>query len=259
MIYGLMVVKDEEERYLQSSLRWASRFLDLIFVYDDISLDNSAGIAAREGAVVAYRDDSTPTFMENEGLFREGSWKAFESKIQPTESDWVLAFDADDFFVGTMTGNPPDNQERVALEDYMSFAEYIGKDSVYLKMNQVWKNDHSVWTRQDGWWAKDRRPQFFRYRPNGTMVRKAEVTLGTGCWPTYATKDPLATVSYGSILHYGYAKDEDKQEKYDRYMGKIKEDKKKQLHSSKHVKSIIETPKLVEWKGNVPKVWTGPR
>lgn len=259
MIYGLMVVKDEEERYLQSCLQWASRFLDLIFVYDDLSLDNSAGIAGQEGAVVAYRDDATPTFMENEGLFRDAAWKAFEKKIEPSEDDWVLALDADDFFVGSVAGVNVESLERTALDDYISHAEYVNKISVALQFHQVWRNDTGVWLRSDGWWKKDKRPQLFRYRPDGTMVRNAEITLATGCWPTYANASPLTNVSYGGVLHYGYARDEDKQEKYDRYMGKIEQDGKKQRHDKKHIKSIIETPQLVEWKGNVPKVWTGTR
>lgn len=252
MYYGIMVVKDEEDRYLQASLQWALGFLDKVFVYDDLSLDRTAVVAAQEGATVAYRDPTEPTFLENEGVFRNNSWKAFEERMNPDENDWILALDADDFFVGTTPSRRVSNVQRAAIEDYASAAEYIETDSVSLRFLQVWKNDNGIWLRRDGWWDKDKRPQFFRYREGGTMIRDPKRKMATGCWPTYADKDPLATMSFGTVLHYGYARDEDKQAKFDRYTSL-----KDHGHNKDHINSIITLPRLSEWKGNVPKVWRG--
>lgn len=252
MFYGLMVTKDEENRYLQSCLQWAFTFLDSVFVYDDLSLDGTATIAAREGAIVEYRDANDPTFLDNEGVFRNNSWLAFEERVRPDENDWVLALDADDFFVGSCRPGGLQNYQRLAMEEYASHAEYVGRDSVALTFHQVWKNELGIWTRQDGYWPKDKRPQLFRYRRGGTMIRDPKKKLATGCWPTYADHEPLTTVSYGGMLHYGYARDEDKKAKYDRYSSH-------KGHGGEHIESILKPAKLAEWRGEIPKVWTGVR
>ena len=54
------------------------------------------------------------------------------------------------------------------------------------------------------------------------------------------------------ILHFGYAVQEDREYRYQRYGND-------RNHNRKHIESILKTPSLEDWSGEVPEFWRGVR
>ncbi len=93
--------------------------------------------------------------------------------------------------------------------------------------------------RTDGYWGGISATRFFKYRSMGQFANRR---LGCGSVPTYALQDPAdATRMPVSIMHFGYAREEDRQAKFDRYTSVLNNG-----HSSSHIQSILQLPTLEE-------------
>lgn len=232
-IHAVLVCKNEEHRYLKAFLEWNSRWWDTLFVYDDQSEDNSFDIAMDYASAGAIRHEDVPPFSEHEGLFRQASWDIFEVAIQPEEEDWVFCIDADEFVT---SHNPKKDLEWLTRR---------GHDSVLIPIPEVWEiKDNTPLIRTDLYWAGNAGPRFFRYKPGGQFRTKR--AMGCGTSPIYAEKNPLEQEDV-SILHFGYANAEDKEEKYARYLGVAG-------HGRSHIHSIrSKRPVLEPWNGDAVK------
>ena len=231
-IFGLMVVRNEAHRYLESMLKHVSWYLDGIMIVDDQSTDETAAIASEYGHV-EIRPDDVPSFLENESAFREFSWLQLEKNFHPTQHDWILSIDADEFIIAD---HPRDD-----LLDLTELAD-IG---VNIRIPELWSlNPPQI--RVDGFWNKNMSPRFFRYIPGGCFSGKR---MGCPPYPTYVK--PGAVSENLEILHVGYACSDDVQVKYSRY-SMIKEG-----HSSAHINSIISTPKLINYNKPSPDIFRG--
>ena len=235
-VYGSLVVKNEIGRYLKPCIDWASLFLDEIFVFDDRSTDGSAELARDLGCIVRTRDESTPSFIQHEGQFREAAWAAFEESIRPAQSrDWVLAFDADEFLVS-------DTDVRESLLAAIGKVESNRTVGIVLPFREIFKvdSDGVMYARIDGFWAKVRGPRLFRYLRNGVWNNKP---MGCGSEPNYVSSSRYhSTATCGlSVIHLGYARDADKQDKYSRYSSLVQHG-----HSDSHIESILAKPHLEE-------------
>jgi glycosyltransferase involved in cell wall biosynthesis len=231
-ILGQVVVRNEAGRYLAESLAWQSEFCDEIHVYDDRSEDDTVAIAEASGAIVSVRPERMPSFMTHEGKFRQASWKDFQAKCDPSYDDWIFAFDADEFFVS------PNETERSALERLIQMSKIERASSWKLRVDEIF--DVAAGTpfkRTDGYWNQISAIRFFKYR---SLSQFANRVLGCGSVPTYALQDPADArkMSLG-IMHYGYAREEDRQAKYDRYTSVLNNG-----HSSAHIQSILQLPTL---------------
>ncbi|GAG35364.1 unnamed protein product [marine sediment metagenome] len=224
-IHALTVIKDEEHRYLEKCLEWNAPIFDSIHVVDDGSEDRSVEIASRFGAV---KTDLKRSFVDNEGKFRQCAWKWWLDQLDPDPGDWLMSFDADEFIVGELPA---------ALESY------AGK-SASFKIHEAWGLNPIV-IRHDGWWGTG---------SNARIIKASEVLggfafpdrkLGSGSLPTGHMH---ASMLLGAeILHLGYAREEDRDEKFARYKGDPN-------HSGKHIASIKKKPVLSEWSGVVINV-----
>jgi len=216
-IYGVMVMKNEEHRYLKECLKWASSFLDEIFIFDDRSTDNSVEIAS-EFATVSIRPESSPSFLDNEALFRSEAWQSFEDLASPSVKDWVLTFDADEFLYSTSS-----------LRDSLLGYSKLEFDSVKIDFLEVFRAQKDFLSvRIDPYWDSISSPRFFRFQKNATWAKSS---MGCGSEPLYARSNPLVQTDI-KMLHFGYANKVDRLEKYDRYISKPG-------HSISHVKSIL--------------------
>lgn len=240
-IHGLMVVKNEKDRYLEDCIKWNKQFLDNIFVYDDRSTDGSAELALDLGCVAVKRPENKSSFIEHEGNFRMSSWKAFEQKIKPKEGDWILSFDADEFLVS-------DQDIFKSLSNSIKKANYINKKGVVIPFKEIFKIDNGeFFYRTDGYWNTVRGSRLFKWFPAGAWSDKS---MGCGSEPTYVNYQTISNFSYGlHFLHLGYAKDEDKRSKYERYSSLADHG-----HQNDHIQSILKTPKLEKWEGMIPDV-----
>lgn len=238
-LFGLLCVRNEADRYLSDCLQWHAPILDDIFVYDDQSTDDSAALAESYGAKVEIRPDDVPSFTENEGQFRQAAWDAFELNMFPEREDWVLAFDADEFFVSG-------RDERDMLLALAYTAQFDDTNAVTMHFNEVFgeTDDHQPLIRTDGFWGETDHPRFFRYQWRG---RYANRRMGGGSVPSYVQPSVTCTASF---LHYGYAKPEDRIKKHDFYTSIPCNG-----HNPQHIASIVapeSVMKLEQWKGKTP-------
>lgn len=239
-VIGSIVVRNEKSRYLEKCLEHAKGFLDEIFVFDDLSTDGSAQLAADMGCVTVQRGESIPPFIEHEGNFRFGAWQAFEAVMSPSRGDWVFSFDADEFMVCD------DHDIKFALNKATTAAAAKGCSGVVLPFPEIFKIEgDKFYNRVDGLWGTIRGPRLFVYREKATWRKKS---MGCGSEPEYVAAGPLSQRNFGlSVLHLGYAKPEDVKTKYKRYSSLLTHG-----HSDGHINSIPKHPTLALWKGNVP-------
>lgn len=240
-VIGSIVIKNEMDRYLERCILHAKTFLDEIFVYDDRSTDGSAELCADLGCTVVTRPFDLASFIEHEGQFRYAAWKAFEEAMKPDNRTWVFSFDADEFMVAS---NGDVETELFSVINKANKANMIG---VILHFPEIFKiEDNQLFYRVDGFWNTVRGPRLFRYLPNASWKNKP---MGCGSEPTYVSAATSLNQNDLKVLHLGYARDEDKKSKYERYSSL-----EEHGHNNSHIESIIEKPVLKLWEGQIPEI-----
>lgn len=245
-IFGLMVTKNEEKRYLDSAV-WNSIFyLDGLFVFDDHSTDNTRKIAGDRGAAVVECPEGVPAFLEHEGAFRQASLESLEQTFHLQDGDWILGLDADEFMVANHVVGV-----RGCLEASIEVAENIGAWSILLPRFEVWKitSEGDLRIRVDGQWGGMICSRLFKWKSGGQIQQKA---MGCGNEPTYINSLPRVNAMDFAMLHFGYVDKFDAQEKYDRYTRLLDHG-----HDNAHIQSILKEPTLQSWTGFYPEVWRG--
>lgn len=227
--YGLMVVRNEADRYLESSLKHNAPLVDGLLVFDDWSTDATRDIA-KNYAEVESRPRSSLSFVENEGMFRRGAWEALERVFAPKEGDVIVAVDADEYLIGD-------------IEDFKGEAARVSVDESWgldgrtplIRTDRHWGNIDNVrvWRWSDD--LLDRDPVWSRRK------------TAPGCGPFQTTMEYHAHLR---ILHVGYLHPDDRETKYQRYVND-------RGHGSTHVQSIRSTPKLKPYKPKPPHIYRG--
>jgi glycosyltransferase involved in cell wall biosynthesis len=229
----MMVTKDEASRYLSAMLEWNEQFVDEVVVYDDCSQDDTPLIVEQRGHNVITRGSGVPTFIANEGMFRQAAWTWMESVAKPENADWILTLDADEFLVL----NSGDLMAEIAL------AEEHAADAVACRIPEIFAaSGDTLYRRVDGWWDQITGTRLVRWDPTKRFAHKA---MASGSVP-----EPIGDtyMSYNmNILHTGYLDQGDAKTKYDRY-------RSLPGHNMAHVKSILAPGRLEAWEGPVPFV-----
>ena len=238
-IIGSLVVRNEADRYLKECLDHMRPLVDDLFIFDDQSVDNTTEICCQYTEHVYVRADHVPSFVEHEGSFRQYAWNCMNDRIPDKENAWILSFDSDEFLVA-------EDDERDMLQKAVEYAEKNASASVLLHFTEIFKVDkEGLWYRTDGFWGKVNGTRLFKWLPNGQWNDKS---MGCGSEPTYVSQGRKSDQSFGlNMLHLGYAKDLDKQTKYERYTSLYDHG-----HNDKHIQSIIQKPTLKVWEGKVP-------
>src|SRR5690606_21343791 len=99
-LFGLMVTRNEADRYLQACLEWHAPLFDGLLVYDDHSDDATFHVVRHVGATYVRRPVGVPSFMEHEGHFRQDSLDQLVARFGLAAGDWVAVIDTDEFLVG---------------------------------------------------------------------------------------------------------------------------------------------------------------
>jgi len=225
MIIAQMVGKNESNRFLEPVLQRLSTQVDKIIFTDDCSDDNTAEIASKYAEV--FKTDKT-LFTENEGNLRSNAWRNLEKFAK--EGDWVVAIDCDEMLY----------QDRdLDLKHVLDQSPY---DVVNVRFYHMWNETQY---RVDKLWAPNNSSRIFRYRDHGTFFDKK---LACGSEPTYVVewvRQRNYFLHSGLIMqHLGYARDEDKVSKYNRYISIDKGE----FHNLQHIESIMDTNfVLVNW------------
>ena len=226
MIIAQIVARNEESRYLEKVLKNVSQHVDKIVFTDDCSTDNTAEIAA--GYAHVYKNKES-LFAVHEGQLRYGAWKNLENHAKV--GDWILAIDADEMLF---------TKDNKSLSEVLATSAF---DVVNVRRYEMW-NDTQY--RADKMWAPHNTFRIFRFLKQGVYKDKK---LACGSEPTYV-EDWVRRRNYWLhseifMQHLGYARDEDKQAKYDRYMTLDKG----QFHNIVHLESIIDkNPVLLNWR-----------
>lgn len=232
-----LVCGNEARRYLRPCLEWLATIVDDIHVYDDRSEDDSLLISRGYGTVTV-RDERRPSFTDNEGGFRQDAWWAMERALKPADGDWVFTVDTDEFPValaGVFT-------ERGCLDYELDRA---GDRTVQFNIPEIFRrDDDGLHYRTDGYWPTITGRRLAPWRPAGQFDL---IERGGGSLPSYTYGAPWHAET-AAILHLGYARPEDRVEKYNRYRDPDG------VHSNDHVGSILGHPVLHRWEGAVPDV-----
>lgn len=235
-IFSLTVGRNEAHRYLHPVLDHCLGIFDDVFYFDDGSDDESVEIAHDLNCTVYERPPTTPTFLDNEGMFRAEAWMRFEELCQPAPGDWVLINDCDEVLVSWYGSD--EVSVRLTLEKVCAAAS--GHPAVMLEIPEVWgfDEDGCPLIRMDGLWNTIHAPRLVAYRPGGQYVAG---DLGVPAVPSYAQRGPWFGTDTLRLMHYGYAAPQDAGIKYERYTGRTG-------HGNAHVESIISLSKeLVRW------------
>lgn len=221
-IWATMVVRNEAHRYLFKCIRDLSKQIDGVAILDDGSTDDSVSIARDLGAYVL--DTPGVGFMEDESLARQLAWDWMEEALRPRDGDWILCIDADEFLT-----------DAYQLYKLVQSSDALG---IVLPIREVFDiaSDNCPLVRMDGFWGAIQGLRVVRWEPSGLIPEKKEAP---GSAPSYAYTN-VQGVERPSLLHYGYAREEDRMEKFLRYNGR-------EGHNPAHINSILAVPTLVRW------------
>lgn len=195
-----MIVRDEAGRYLRRALASHLAYIDEAVIVDDGSEDDTADVCLE-----ALRDIPVHLVRNGQSMFRDESalrrqlWREAVGR----RPDWLLMMDADEWF------------EAGAAEAIRKIAAQRDYDAIYFRLYDMWSETHY---REDDYWQAHclYRPMMFRYRPGIDYVWK-ETALHCGRLP-----ETVSQFSYWAhplrVQHFGWAKEEDRRRKYERYM-----------------------------------------
>lgn len=220
-----MIGRNESGRYLDEVLKRLSSQVDKIIFTDDCSDDDTPEIASKYAEVFTT---SQPLFTEHEGKLRAFAWGNLNKFAK--EGDWIIAIDCDEKLFSL---------EESEIRDTLNSSEY---DVVNVRFYHMWNETHF---RVDKLWSPTNSSRIFRYLKDGGFWNKK---LACGSEPTYVSewlKRRNFWIDSGLVMqHLGYIRDEDKQDKYNRYS----EIDRGEYHNINHINSIVDTdPVLMSW------------
>jgi len=223
IIAHMVVGPGEYDRYLPQVLERITWWADDIHV----GFDKGAGEEEfRLVSDVTYHRNFLPlSWSDDEGKFRQAAWDDMVREMKPTAEDYILCIDADEVIV----------QHELVKRAVREFAG----QRLAFKFHEMWDETHF---RIDGFWKPYLAGVLFPYRPGGRIRQQA---MACGREPTYVSNLPTKKLSIADILHYGYAREADRQAKYERYMALDAG----RYHNVRHLQSIIQPASLKEWRG----------
>ncbi|MBQ4870385.1 glycosyltransferase family 2 protein [Priestia megaterium] len=223
-----MVIKNEENRYLEEVLRSHLPYIDDAVIIDDGSTDNSVEVCKEVLKTVPYKiirnEDSK---FSNEVELRKQQWE----ETVNTEPNWILNMDADEIFEDKFDR---DIQHLLTQGDY---------DLYSFRLYDFWNDTHY---RQDDYWRSHfyYRPFLVRYRDDFSYTWK-ETPQHCGRFPNNIFQLPNS-ISNLRVKHYGWSKLEYRLEKYKRYLTL---DPHGQYGMKGQYDSILdENPNLIKWE-----------
>lgn len=195
-----MLVRNEAGRYLPMVLEHAARYIDEAVILDDASEDDTVQVCKEilKNIPSVIISNAEPGFI-NEVNLRKQLW---ELVIQ-TAPDWILILDSDEMF------------EERAVTKLRELVRTPAVDVLAFRLYDFWDMEHY---REDKLWNAHLRysPFLVRYQPNYSY-RWNEKPLHCGRFPANIHELPAATSDL-RVKHFGWAREEDRKKKYQRYL-----------------------------------------
>lgn len=223
----MMLVRNEEHRYLKQVLESAKNYCDEFVILDDASTDNTVEFCKEilEGKPLFIHSNPTPQFG-NEITLRKQLW---EMAVK-TNPDWLLCLDADEIL---------EEKAQFKIDTLINQPTY---DWYGFRLFDMWDEDHyrddQYWNAHNRYWIT-----LIRYQPN-FEYRWHET--GQHCGRLPFNVDELSGRGDGlRIKHLGWMKEEDRKAKLERYK---KDDPGFLMGNAGQYKSILDPhPQLKEW------------
>jgi glycosyltransferase involved in cell wall biosynthesis len=200
MIRLSMIVRNERDRYLRRVLESASQYIDDAVIIDDASTDNTAELCEELLVNIPHRIIiNSESKFSNEWELRHQQWEE-STKESP---DWILFLDADEVFEDSFKHGVSNLTESKSCTLY-SFRLY-----------DFWDENHY---REDGFWRAHTvyRPFLLKYI-KGFPYEFNRRSQHCGRLPINAYDLPNELSEY-RIKHYGWASQEYRTSKFNRYM-----------------------------------------
>lgn len=225
-----MVVKNEGNRFLKEVLISAKEYIDNAVIIDDGSIDNTVEIIEDILKDIPYKlIKNEESKFSNEVSLRRQQW----NETIKTNPDWIVFLDADEIFEDK-------------FKDYIRvLMENTEVDGYLFRLYDFWDENHY---RDDSLWCAHNTYRLFliRYQESYNYFFK-ETAQHCGRIPYNCINLPYFITTL-RLKHYGWARPEDRIEKYNRYM---KLDPKGEFGSLDQYKSILDkNPSLTLWEEN---------
>ena len=223
-----MVVRNEEHRYLQRVLEAAREYIDEAVIIDDASTDRTAQICQEvlRCCPLHFVKNSVSKFGCEVSL-RKQQW---EETVR-TQPDWILNIDADEIF---------EKKFKHAVE---SLVASPNADAYCFRLYDFWNETHY---RSDRYWCAHQYYKWMfliRYNPAKTPVW-SNFAQHCGRFPSLPFASPQKSTL--RVKHLGWARAEDRQNKYERYK-KLDPDAK--YGWKEQYESILDPdPNLIVWR-----------
>jgi glycosyltransferase involved in cell wall biosynthesis len=196
-IVGIMLVRNEANRYLEKVISKVKEACDYLIVLDDASEDNTLEICKLYADEI-YMSDK-PIFKENELHLRKLSWEYATRHCH--HDDWIVCLDADEELTQT---NLREKMELAKEHDLqgLSFKLYDMWNETQYREDEIWNAHEKPWLRA------------IRYDANKKYTWK-ESKLHCGMFPNNSCERALNAKI--DILHWGWSKQGDRIKKYKFY------------------------------------------
>jgi len=228
MIHGMMLVKNEADRWLYNVLYQMNYLCDRLVILDDKSDDDTFEICTCHATEVYKSDESL--WGKDELKQRQKLWELTTKKAK--KGDWIICLDADELLV----------------TNHLDYIKYLLKtislkvDGIGFKLFDMWNETHF---RHDQYWQGHLHYWCMAVRYDDRDYIWHEKTLHCGRFPANASGSMLPTQI--PIKHMGWSKEEDRIRKYNRYMEIDPLGKNGILAQYKSI--LDENPQLVRFGG----------
>jgi glycosyltransferase involved in cell wall biosynthesis len=206
MIIGMMLVKNEANKFLEKTLDQVSKVCDKIIIMDDNSDDETVEICSKYTDLI-YCEDKL-SFENNESSIRE---KLFRLTIKECDfnKDWILCLDADEVLT--------DDSIEI-FSDQIREAEKNNCNAIGFKLFDMWNDaqyrDDSLWTAHNRMWI-----MCMKYNEQLSEGEWLNQKLHCGRFPQVSGINCYFDRENSlEIKHMGWSTSQNRKRKYDRYI-----------------------------------------